>query len=82
MSRSQAQSPAHNQTAPEPPTDWLLPPVPEEGKAEHTIAPESKQLEESDQGSERVTPSIAVRVLIEFEGMEVSPALRASTSWT
>lgn len=49
-------------------------PVSEEWKAEHTIAPEPKQLEESDQGCESATPSIAVGV----EGMEACQYLMDS----
>ncbi|ROL42589.1 hypothetical protein DPX16_13996 [Anabarilius grahami] len=65
---------------PEPPADWKLPPAatcepePEEGRTGPAIALEPKHPGESDLGCEQATQSIAVGVLVEFEGMEVSHA--------
>ncbi|ROL51855.1 hypothetical protein DPX16_19374 [Anabarilius grahami] len=67
-------------TTPVPPADWKLPPAatleptPEDKEVELNIAPEPKHRQESDQGCEPTSSSIAVGVLVEFEGMDASPA--------
>ncbi|ROJ25421.1 hypothetical protein DPX16_3586 [Anabarilius grahami] len=71
-------------TTPEPPADWKLPPAatleptPEE-EVELNIAPEPKHRHESDQGCEPTSSSIAVGVLVEFEGMDASPTQTPAT---
>ncbi|ROL48488.1 hypothetical protein DPX16_2195 [Anabarilius grahami] len=72
-------------TTPVPPADWKLPPAAtleptlEDKEVELNIAPEPKHRQESDQGCEPTSSSIAVGVLVEFEGMDASPAQTPAT---